>query len=76
MIQPILQNNHKRKLYSNVNQCGYLLNLSTRIDKYVPAGSVGEESTCNAGDLGLIPGLGKYPGEKNGNPFQYSCLEN
>ena len=76
MIQPILQNNHKRKLYSNVNQCGYLLNLSTRIDKYVPAGSVGEESTCNAGDLGLIPGLGRSPGGGHGNRLQYSCLEN
>ena len=33
-------------------------------------------SACNAGDLGLIPGLGRSPGERNGNPFQYSCLEN
>ena len=31
---------------------------------------------CNAGDLGLIPGLGGSPGEGNGNPLQYSCLEN
>ena len=38
--------------------------------------SVGKESACNAGDLGLIPGLGRCPGEGNGNPFQYSCLEN
>ena len=34
------------------------------------------ESAYNAGDLGLIPGLGRYPGEGNGNPLQYSCLEN
>ena len=33
-------------------------------------------SACNAGDFGLIPGLGRSPGEGNGNPFQYSCLEN
>ena len=33
-------------------------------------------SACNAGDLGLIPGSGRSPGEGNGNPFQYSCLEN
>ena len=33
-------------------------------------------STYNAGDLGLIPGLGRSPGEGNGNPLQYSCLEN
>ena len=36
----------------------------------------GKESTCNAGDLGLIPGSGRSPGEGNGNPLQYSCLEN
>ena len=33
-------------------------------------------SACNAGDLGSIPGSGRSPGEENGNPFQYSCLEN
>ena len=36
----------------------------------------GRESACNAGDLGSIPGLGRCPGEGNGNPFRYSCLEN
>ena len=41
-----------------------------------PGGSNGKESACNAGDLGSIPGLGRYPGEGNGNPLQYSCLEN
>ena len=39
-------------------------------------GSVGKESTCNAGDLGLIPGLVRSPGEGHGNPLQYSCLGN
>ena len=34
----------------------------------------GKESTCNAGDMGTIPGLGRYPGEGNGNSLQYSCL--
>ena len=34
----------------------------------------GKESTCNAGDLGLIPRLGRFPGEGNGNPLQYSYL--
>ena len=38
--------------------------------------SVGKASACNAGDLGLIPGSGSSPGEGNGNPLQYSCLEN
>ena len=36
----------------------------------------GKESTFNAGDMGLIPGLGKSPGERNGNPIQYPCLGN
>ena len=39
-------------------------------------GSDGKESTCKAGDLGLIPGWGRSPGEGNGNPLQCSCLEN
>ena len=39
-------------------------------------GSVGKASSWNAGDLGSIPGSGRSPGEGNGNPLQYSCLEN
>ena len=41
-----------------------------------PGGSEGKESACNAGDPGSISGLGRSPGEGNGNPLQYSCLEN
>ena len=41
-----------------------------------PAGSDSEESTCNTGDQGLIPGLRRSPGEGNGYPLQYSGLEN
>ena len=41
-----------------------------------PGGSDGKASACNAGDLGLIPGSGRSPGEGNGNPLQHSCLEN
>ena len=41
-----------------------------------PGGSDSKASACNAGDPGLIPGLGRSPGEGNGNPLQYSCLEN
>ena len=41
-----------------------------------PSGSDGKESTCSAGDLGSIPGLERSLGEGNGNPFQYSRLEN
>ena len=39
-------------------------------------GSDSKESACNAGDAGSIPGSGRSPGEGNGNPIQYSCLEN
>ena len=39
-------------------------------------GSEDKASSCNAGDLGSIPGLGRSPGEGNDNPLQYSCLEN
>jgi len=41
-----------------------------------PGGSDGKESACNAEDPDLIPGLGRSPGDRNGNPLQYSCLEN
>ena len=41
-----------------------------------PGGSAGKESACNAGDLGLIPELGRSPGEEKGYPLQYSDLEN
>ena len=44
--------------------------------KGFPAGSEVKASACNTGDPGLIPGLGRSPGEGNGNPHQDSCLEN
>ena len=44
--------------------------------KNAPGGSDGKESACSAGDPGLIPGFGRSPGEGNGYPLQYSCLEN
>ena len=44
-------------------------------DQIFPGGSDDKAPTCNVGDLGLIPGLGRSPGEGNGNPLQYSCLE-
>ena len=40
-----------------------------------PGGSAGTESACNVGDLGSIPGLGRFSGEGNCNPLQYTCLE-
>ena len=44
--------------------------------EHFPGGLEGKASACNAGDWGLIPGSGRSPGEGNGNPLQYSCLEN
>jgi len=44
--------------------------------KGFPRGPDGKESACNAGDPGSVPGSGRSPGEENGNPLQYSCLEN
>ena len=46
------------------------------LTKDFPGGPDGKASVYNAGDLGSIPGLGRYPGKGNGNPLQYSCLEN
>ena len=54
------------------SRCFYHLNHEGSF----PGGSVGKESACNVEDLGLIPGWGRSPGEGNGNPLQYSCLEN
>ena len=42
----------------------------------ISGGSDGKASVCNAGDPGSMPGLGRSPGKGNGNPLQYSCLEN
>ena len=47
-----------------------------QMDYSFPGGSKGRESACNARDLGLIPGLGRSPGEGKGYPLQYSGLEN
>ena len=50
--------------------------LPIRVFLGLPGGSDEKESTCNVGDLGLIPGLGRSPGGEPGNPLWYSCLEN
>ena len=52
------------------NDVEYFICIFSIVVKMVKA------SVCNAGDLGSIPGLGRAPGEGNGNPLQYSCLEN
>ena len=50
--------------------------MSVKLRACFPHSSVNEESACTAGHLGLIPGSGMSPGEGNGNPLLYSCLEN
>ena len=51
--------------------------ITSNIETYIIIySSVGIESACNAGDLSSVPGLGRSPGEGNGYPLQYSCLEN
>ena len=50
--------------------------LATAQEWSFPGGSAGKESTCNVGDLGSVPGLGRSPGEGKGYPLQCSGLEN
>ena len=50
--------------------------LAISFAEYFPGGSDGKASVYNEGDLGSIPGWGRSSGEGNGNPLQYSCLEN
>ena len=55
----------------------YLSLLHWKVGSWVPpCSSDGKESACNVGGLGLLPGSGRSPGEGNGNPLKYSCLEN
>ena len=62
------QNSKIHKTLSNV--------IESENCKDFPGGLQGKASACNAGDLGSIPGSGRFPGEGNANPLQYSCLEN
>ena len=59
-----------RQLITNISSASKLFYMG------FPGGSDGKESACNAGDPGSVLGLGRSPGEGNGNPLQYSCLEN
>ena len=54
------------------------MNKNVCVYRYMgfPSGSDGKASACNEADPGSFPGLGRFPGEGNGNPPQYSCLEN
>ena len=64
-------------LYCRISQSsGYIHTYLSSREIYFPGGSDGKASAHNAGDPGSIPGSGRSPGEGNGNPLQYSCLEN
>ena len=69
----IVYPNQESPLNGLGEQCVWQLQTLIRI---FPGDSDGKESACNAGDLALIPGLTIYPGERNGNSLQYSCLDN
>ena len=58
------------------NVCWRRDRLPTPVLLGLLCGSAGKESACSVGNLGLIPGLGRFPGGEHGNPFHYSCLEN
>ena len=66
-----------KSYYLKFNSCGKAtLKKRILLFSYLLGGSDGKESACNEGDPASIPGLGRSPGNGNGNPFQYSCLEN
>ena len=73
-----MESGYQRQLIYTVNDLSILYNLDPLLkkEKSFPGGSEGKASACNAGDPGLILGLGRSHGEGNGNPPQYSCLEN
>ena len=69
-VQGTLQESSPTPQFKSINSLANASNLG------FPCCSAGKESTCNVGDLGLIPGLGRSAGEGNGYPLQYSVLEN
>ena len=71
-------NNIYRGIYGERKQYAHIINyyIWVLLRKFAfPSGPVSKESACNSGDSGSIPGSGRSPGEGNGNPLQYSCLE-
>ena len=71
--QKNLKNTSLKDLALKQAEVGILRHITTQ---GFPGGSEARASACNMGDPGLIPGSGRSPGEENGNPFQYPCLEN
>ena len=64
------------RVFSPLQTLNHSCQFACNYNLSFPYSSVGKESAYNAGDPGLIPGLGRSPGEGNGNPLQYPCLEN
>ena len=65
--------------WTHTHSLSFVINIRPQsywIKAHFPGGSDCEESACNAGDEDLLPGWGRSPGGGNGNPLQYSCLEN
>ena len=79
IISSLVQNKHTFTSVMVILQTETKFNLIFEINELFvgfPGESAGKESTCNVGNLGLNPGLGRAPGEGNGYPLQYSGLEN
>ena len=73
------QFSHKKThmIFKHIAKCSASFKIKeVQIKLGLPGGSDCKESTCNVGDLGLIPGLGRSPGGGHGDLFQYYCLEN
>ena len=75
---PVMQSHEKKLTVSLIEPLAlptilYFLQLRST---GLPCGSNGKESACDTGEKSLIPGSGRSPGEENGNPLQFSCLEN
>ena len=66
----------ERFFFKNIYRRAININMHFPRAMGFPGGSDGTESSSSAGDLGSIPESGRYPGDGNGNPLQYSCLEN
>ena len=75
----VTQHYHQKSQFTLGLTPGFMiLWVQTNVQRYVgfPGGSDGKEAACNAGDSGMNLGSGRSLGEENGNPLQYSCLEN
>ena len=72
----MLSRNYKLRWIKTKNKGFFFFSRELPLTWDFPHSSVGKESVCNSGDLGSVPGSGRSLGEGNGNPLQYSCLEN